>query len=76
MRLEIGKIVAQCLLAKVYSLKVSMISGALYHLVATYSVMNPTASCSPEKALRARPKSQILRSQLAFRSKLDGFKSR
>lgn len=37
---------------------VNMISGALYHLVATYSVMNPTASC-PTNADLARPKSQI-----------------
>ena len=35
-----------------------MISGALYHLVATYSVKNPVWSCSGS-ATRARPKSQI-----------------
>lgn len=60
----------------VYSLKVSMISGARYHLVATYSVMKPVASTSPSTAERARPKSQILRSQLALRRRLLGFKSR
>lgn len=36
-----------------------MISGARYHRVATYSVKNPVASCSPINADLARPKSQI-----------------
>ena len=62
-------------IAFVYSLKVSMISGARYQRVATYSVMNPELS-SVEAADRARPKSQTLRSQLALRSKLDGLRSR
>lgn len=62
-------------IALVYSLKVSMISGARYHLVATYSVMNPELS-SEEAAERARPKSQILRSQLELSKRLEGFKSR
>jgi hypothetical protein len=65
----------QTSMALVYSLKVSMISGARYHLVATYSVINPELS-SVEAADLARPKSQTLRSQLALSSKLDGFKSR
>lgn len=36
------------------------------------SVMKPLASCSPIMADLARPKSQILRSQLALRRRLDG----
>lgn len=52
-----------------------MISGARYHRVATYSVMNPELS-SVELALRASPKSQTLRSQFALRRRLEGFKSR
>lgn len=38
--------------------ELSMISGALYQRVATYSVKNPVWSCSGS-AIRARPKSQI-----------------
>jgi hypothetical protein len=56
-----------------------MISGALYHLVATYSVMNPVAEFSTGSAVateRARPKSQTLRSQLALRRRLEGLRSR
>lgn len=58
-----------------------MTSGARYHLVATYSVMNPLPPFGPlsgggRAALRASPKSQILRSQLALRRRFDGFKSR
>lgn len=34
----------QTSIAFVYSLKVNMISGARYHLVATYSVMKPELS--------------------------------
>ena len=64
----------QTSIALVYSLKVNIISGALYHLVATYSVMNPELS-SWDAAERARPKSQTLRSQFALRSKLDGLRS-
>lgn len=64
-----------------YSWNESITSGARYHLVATYSVMNPFPPFGPlsgggRAALRARPKSQILRSQLALRSRLEGFKSR
>lgn len=76
----------------------SITSGALYHLVATYSVMNPPPPEGPASggglaADLANPRSQIyrqllfsrkagheswytLRSQLAFKSKLDGFRSR
>lgn len=38
--------------------ELSMISGALYQRVATYSVRKPVWSCSGS-AIRARPKSQI-----------------
>lgn len=62
-------------IALVYSLNVSMISGARYHRVATYSVMKPELS-SVEAAERARPKSQTFRSQFAFRRRFDGFRSR
>ncbi|KAI8102708.1 hypothetical protein M9434_005503 [Picochlorum sp. BPE23] len=51
--------------------KESNISGARYHLVTTYS---GTASCCPNHA--DRPKSQIFRSQVEFKSKFEGFKSR
>lgn len=60
----------------VYMRNESMTSGARYHLVATYSVMKP---CSFGWAVTddlARPKSQTLRSQLAFKSRFDGFRSR
>lgn len=40
------------------TLELSMISGALYQRVATYSVKKPVWSCSGS-AIRARPKSQI-----------------
>lgn len=58
----------------------SMISGARYQRVATYSVMRPCApgsiaSWSRSKP-RERPKSQILSSQSAFTSRFPGFKSR
>lgn len=43
------------------TLELSMISGALYQRVATYSVRKPVWSCSGS-AIRARPKSQIWRS--------------
>ena len=62
-------------IALVYSLNVSIISGARYHLVATYSVMNPELS-SVEAADRARPKSQTFRSQLALSRRFDGLRSR
>jgi hypothetical protein len=53
-----------------------MISGALYHRVATYSVMYPAfSSGSMEKPL-ASPKSQILSSQSALTSRLPGLRSR
>lgn len=53
----------------------SMTSGALYHLVATYSVSVPVWSNSGS-AMRERPKSQILRSQLELSRRLEGFRSR
>ncbi|KNC31007.1 hypothetical protein FF38_10516 [Lucilia cuprina] len=55
--------------------KLSIISGALYHLVATYSVIALTACEYSSKPL-AKPKSQILTSQSALTNKLPGFKSR
>jgi hypothetical protein len=55
-----------------YSFQLSMISGARYQRVATYSVIKPWCDSSG-LAPRASPKSQILRSQLPFRSKLLGF---
>ena len=61
-----------------YILNESMISGARYHLVATYSVINPTSfPCEVEVlTLRAKPKSHTLRSQFALSKRLAGFKSR
>lgn len=61
-----------------YILNDSMISGARYHRVATYSVMKPASLPSGfvERVLRASPKSATLRSQLAFRSRFAGFRSR
>lgn len=62
----------------VYILKESMISGARYQRVATYSVMTPASlpAALVERVLRASPKSHTLRSQFAFRSKFAGFRSR
>jgi len=62
----------------VYCLKVNMISGALYHLVATYSVMKPVSVPEGSAVLteRAKPKSQTLRSQLALSRRLEGLRSR
>lgn len=57
-----------------------MISGARYHLVATYSVMKPWlaiwASAGSVSKPRASPKSQILSSQSALTSRLPGLRSR
>ncbi|KAH3680379.1 hypothetical protein WICPIJ_008295 [Wickerhamomyces pijperi] len=64
----------QTSIAVVYSWNVSMISGARYHLVATYSVMKPKLF-SVEAMDLARPKSHTFKSQLEFKSKLEGFKS-
>lgn len=61
-------------LTLVYILNDSMISGARYHRVATYSDIRPT-SLPPGRlvlTLLARPKSHALRSQLALR-RLAGF---
>ena len=62
----------------VYCLNVSMISGARYQSVATYSVMKPVSVPEGSAVLtdRAKPKSQTLRSQLALSSRLDGLRSR
>lgn len=57
-------------IAAVYSDEFSNSSGARYHLVTTYSVMK-----SVSEVVRARPKSQIFKSQLAFKRRLLGFKS-
>lgn len=62
-----------------YCLKVSMISGARYQRVATYSVISPVSEPEVTSAVRterASPKSHTLRSQLALSRRLDGFKSR
>ena len=62
----------------VYILNDSIISGARYHLVATYSVIIPTSFPPSEPAaftLLARPKSHTFRSQLAFTRRLAGFRS-
>ena len=45
-----------------------MISGALYHLVATYPVISFSVGL-------AKPKSKIFSSQSSFTAMLDGFKS-
>ena len=62
-------------MAFVYSLNVSIISGARYHLVATYSVMNPELS-SVDAADLASPKSQTFKSQLALSKRFEGLRSR
>lgn len=71
-----------------YILNESITSGARYHLVATsdrqqaetrlssHSVMKPCSLGTEVCVLRASPKSQTLRSQLAFSSRLDGLRSR
>jgi len=56
--------------AAVYSEQLRSSSEAQYHRVTTYSVIK-----SVSDAVLARPKSAILRSQLAFNSKLLGFRS-
>jgi hypothetical protein len=62
----------------VYILNESMISGARYHRVATYSVINPASfPCAVEVlTLRAKPKSHTLRSQFALSKRFAGFRSR
>ena len=54
-----------------YSSHDSRSSGARYQRVTTYSVMNFVSSWDRES-----PKSQILRSHVAFRSRLLGLRSR
>ena len=61
----------QTSIADVYSELLRSSSGARYHLVTTYSVMR-----SVSDVVLAKPKSAILRSQFAFRSKLLGLRSR
>jgi hypothetical protein len=58
-------------IAAVYSEQLRSNSGARYHRVTTYSVMK-----SVSDVVLASPKSPILRSQLAFKNKLLGFRSR
>ena len=60
------------------STHVNMISGALYHLVATYSVMNPVSPPFGSAVVtdRASPKSHTFKSQFALRSRLEGLRSR
>jgi hypothetical protein len=62
----------------VYILNDNMISGARYHLVATYSVISPASLPFGEAffTLLASPKSQTLRSQLALSKRLAGLRSR
>ena len=62
-------------IAFVYSFQESIISGARYQRVATYSVMKP-AWFSSGCATRASPKSHTFRSQLPLSSRLDGLRSR
>ncbi len=54
----------------------SIISGALYQRVATYSVIFVGLSSGAELNPLLRPKSQTFSSQSAFTNKLPGFKSR
>lgn len=57
-------------------LNASMISGARYHLVATYSVKWVAVSFGLDSKPLLSPKSQIFSSQSALTSKLPGFRSR
>lgn len=54
----------------------SMISGALYHRVATYSVKWVTFSSGSASKPLAKPKSHILSSQSAFTRRFPGLRSR
>jgi hypothetical protein len=56
--------------------KASMISGARYHRVATYSVICVPESSDLSSKPRLRPKSQILSSQSALTRRLPGLRSR
>lgn len=58
-------------MALVYSEAFKITSGALYHLVTTYSVLNSFSSSYP----RPRPKSQSLTSHYLLSKILEGFKS-
>lgn len=55
-------------------LNASMISGARYHRVATYSVILTSLSGAESNPL-LRPKSQIFSSQSAFTSRFPGLRS-
>jgi len=55
-----------------YLLAFNITSGALYHLVTTYSVINDLGSVANPLD---NPKSQIFKSHLLFNSKLEGFRS-
>jgi len=60
----------------VYFLDPNKISGALYHLVATYSVnIGAYPSFSDYEIDLANPKSHNLAKQSLFKSTFDGFKS-
>lgn len=58
-------------IALVYSEAFNITSGALYHLVTTYSVLNSVSYSNP----LANPKSHIFRSQFLFNNKLLGLRS-
>ena len=63
--------------SRMHHLNESMISGALYHLVATYSVrLPPMCSSGTASKPRLKPKSQIFNSQSEFTNRLPGFRSR
>ena len=63
--------------AFVYLVEPSNISGALYHLVATYSVIKGlTPSSSLYATDRASPKSATLTRHSEFSKTFEGFKSR
>jgi hypothetical protein len=62
-------------LSAVKYLNASIISGALYHRVATYSVRCVVVWSGPDSNPLLSPKSQIFSSQSAFTSRFPGFKS-
>ena len=62
----------QISIALEYSLAFRITSGALYHLVTTYSVFYSSSWTKP----LARPKSQIFTSHYLVRRRFEGFKSR
>lgn len=54
-----------------YSEAFKITSGALYHLVTTYSVSMVSSQSNPLES----PRSQIFKSQFLLRRRLEGFKS-